>query len=144
MGTKNGGIGRHYPPKVVFCKSDRVVDPPVREIEGLVGGSSVSVYSLYTHLYSITMMNQGGFSRKGLFRTMVSLPVIRTKLHRPPVPAAHLHRKQELDRLDLGRQRPLNACKGALWRIPQRRSRSALSCLFKKKPLAAQGWHFIF
>ena len=38
---------------------------------------------------------------------MVSLPVIRTKLHRPPILAAHLHRKQLLDRLNQGRQRPL-------------------------------------
>jgi LuxR family maltose regulon positive regulatory protein len=36
-----------------------------------------------------------------------TLPLIRTKLHRPPVTKDHLHRERLLDRLEKNRQRPL-------------------------------------
>ncbi len=36
-----------------------------------------------------------------------ALPLIRTKLHRPPVTQDHLHRERLLDRLEKNRQRPL-------------------------------------
>jgi len=36
-----------------------------------------------------------------------ALPLIRTKLHRPPVTKDHLHRERLLDRLEKNRQRPL-------------------------------------
>jgi LuxR family maltose regulon positive regulatory protein len=35
------------------------------------------------------------------------IPLIRTKLHRPPVARDHLHRQSLLDRLDTRRHRPL-------------------------------------
>jgi LuxR family maltose regulon positive regulatory protein len=35
------------------------------------------------------------------------IPLIRTKLHRPPVARDHLHRQHLLDRLDQRRHRPL-------------------------------------
>lgn len=35
------------------------------------------------------------------------LPLIRTKLHRPPVARDHLHRQHLLDWLDVRRHRPL-------------------------------------
>jgi LuxR family maltose regulon positive regulatory protein len=36
-----------------------------------------------------------------------NLPLIRTKLHRPPVAADHLHRQRLLDRLGKNIERPL-------------------------------------
>jgi len=36
-----------------------------------------------------------------------AIPILRTKLHRPPVYKDHLHRKRLLDRLEKNRQRPL-------------------------------------
>jgi hypothetical protein len=36
-----------------------------------------------------------------------TLPLIRTKLHRPPVTKNHLHRERLLDRLEKNQQRPL-------------------------------------
>jgi len=36
-----------------------------------------------------------------------TLPLLKTKLHKPPVVTDHLHRQHLLDRLNLHRQRPL-------------------------------------
>ena len=35
------------------------------------------------------------------------IPLLRTKLHRPPVPTDHLHRPELLERLDKGRHQPV-------------------------------------
>ena len=36
-----------------------------------------------------------------------TIPLIRTKLHRPPVPVVHVHRPKLLERLEKGHQGPL-------------------------------------
>ena len=37
----------------------------------------------------------------------ITIPLIRTKLHRPPVASDHMHRPRLLERLDQRRERPL-------------------------------------
>jgi len=50
-----------------------------------------------------------------------SIPLLRTKLHRPRVVRNHLHRQHLLDRLDQSLQRPLTLVSVHFWHAGWRR-----------------------
>ena len=47
------------------------------------------------------------FRRQAIKTKHQHIPLLRTKLHRPPVPVDHLHRSELLERLDKGRHQPV-------------------------------------
>jgi LuxR family maltose regulon positive regulatory protein len=57
----------------------------------------------------ISLDNTGIMSSKQIMEELIpTIPLIRTKLHRPPVTADHMHRPQLLERLERNLQRPLS------------------------------------